>query len=348
MFKNLPIIISLSLLVLFLASFCLALTAEDRPLEVPLPEIGSESGITATPLLPDYIKYIFNFAVVICGFVAFGVLVMGGVRYVASAGNPSTMSDANGQMLAGIMGLVIILGSWLILNTINPQLKVINLEYKESELVDEGTAEVLLCKDSGTENCKLFQRSVSTLGEINGQVNYIRFNNTEGITYGAVLHSKQNWQGNCVVCLESGCNIEKANGGYSITVFRQGDGGGGGGVAVTLYEVDSYNELCGTECKNSCSGFGEICGEKCIGWQDWLPDWTWRGGKCWPFNAGAYETTNIGLLEKVRSFYINEKGKYLVVRFDKTNFEGNCEVHRYSSMNIGAQVVKSLKVIPIK
>ena len=340
MFKKLSIIVLFSFFIL-LAGFCLAEEEGARPLEVPLPEIGSESAINTAPLLPAYIKYIFNFAVIICGFIAFGVLVVGGIRYLASAGDPSTMSDANSQMISGIMGLVIILGSYLILATINPQLKMISVEYQKPELTAEGVAQVLLCKDSGEENCKLFQQSSSSLGDMNGQVKYIRFNNTEDMKYGAVLHSKPNWQGSCVVCLESGCDISKANGGYSITVFAQGTGGGGN--AVTLYEVDSYNELCGTECKNNCSGFGAICGDDCVGWQWWKLDFM-RGGQCWPFNAGSYSSANIR--DKVRSLYIN--GRYLVARFDQAGFGGNCEVHRYSSMNIGAQVVKSLKVISIR
>jgi len=342
MFRKLSIIVLFSLF-LVLVGFCLAQEegTSTRPLEVPLPEIGSESAITNTPLLPAYVKYIFNFAIFICGFVSFGVLVLGGVRYLASAGNPTSMSDANSQMLSAIMGLVLILGSYLILTTINPQLKIISVEYREAGLTAEGVAQVLLCKDSGTENCQLFQQSSSSLGDMNGQVTYVRFNNTEDIKYGAILHSKANWQGSCVVCLDTGCDISKANGGYSITVFVQGTGGAGN--AVTLYEVDSYNELCDTKCKNTCSGFGTECGDNCVGWQWWLFDFM-RGGKCWPFSAGSYSSTNIG--DKVRSLYIN--GKYLVARFDQAGFNGNCEVHRYSSMNIGAQYIRSLKAIPIR
>lgn len=345
MFKNkkLLIIILCSVLVLSFVGFHFVQGAE-RPLEVPLPEIGLESGITTTPLLPDYVKYIFNFAMLICGFVAFGALVIGGVRYTASAGNSSTISDANNQMLSGVMGLVIILGSWLILTTINPELKIISVEYKEAEIVSEGIADISLCTnvltEEGEEDCRPFHQSASTLGDFNGRVAYVKINNTEDMQYGAVLHSKTNWQGSCVVCLESNCDISKANGGYSITVFVTGDGGGGSGV--TLYEADSYNELCGTECKNACSGFGSVCGEDCVGWQWWIFS-DMRGGKCWPFSSSAASTN---ITDNVRSFYIN--GRYLVARFDQENFNGNCEVHRYSSMNIGAQTIKSLKVIPLK
>ncbi|MBL7142386.1 MAG: hypothetical protein ISS83_01905 [Candidatus Pacebacteria bacterium] len=349
MFKKLSIITLFSLLILFLAGFCLAQTAQDRPLEVPLPAIGSESAINTTPLLPAYVKYIFNFAVVICGFIAFAVLVLGGVRYVASAGNPSTMSDANSQMLSGIMGLVIILGSYLILNTINPQLKTISVEYKGSDLVAVGTAEVLLCKNAGDEekDCKLVQRDATSLDAFDGKVNDVRFKNAGDIQYGAVLFSKSNYQGNCVVCLETGCNVAQADGGYSIKVFTKGSGGDGtgGSNTVVLYEADDYNKQCGADCYQQCNGLGDTCGIFCAGWS--VFPWEYlRGAKCWPFGAGPYADTRIGITEKVRSLSI-DKG-YLLVAFDHGNFTGNCEVYRTSRPVIGAQVIKSIKVIPLK
>jgi len=349
MFRRLSIIALSVFLVLFFSSFCLAQTAKDRPLEVPLPAIGPDSEITTTPLLPDYIRYIFNFAVIICGFISFGVLVLGGVRYLASAGNPSTISDANSQMLSGIMGLVIILGSWLILNTINPELKKISIEYQKAELTDVGTAEVLLCKSSGDEekDCKLVQRDASSLGDFDGKVGYVKFKETKDLQYGAVLFSKANYQGNCVVCLQGGCDVSQANGGYSIKVFTKGSGGEGAGGTNTavLYETDNYNEQCGPDCYQKCTNSGGMCGSFCAGWSILNWELNWRGAKCWSFEAGSYADTGVGL-EKVRSLSV-AKG-YLLVAFDKGNYTGNCEVYRTSRPVIGAQVIKSVKVIPVR
>ncbi|HXK31942.1 MAG TPA: pilin [Candidatus Paceibacterota bacterium] len=348
MFKRISIIILFALLILFFASFCLAQTAQDRPLEVTLPAIGADSEITTTPLLPNCIRYIFNLAVIICGFISFGVLVLGGVRYIVSAGNPSTMSDANSQMLSGIMGLVIILGSWLILNTINPELKKISVEYKPSELTDIGIAEVLLCKSAGDEekDCKLVQRDASTLGDFDGKVGYVKFKEAKDLQYGAVLFSKADFQGNCVVCLGEGCNIAQADGGYSIKVFTMGsDGGTGGEDTVILYEADDYNKQCGPDCYQQCPSRDASCGSFCIGFDifGWEPKI--RGAKCWTFSADSSDT-GIGITEKVRSLSMAKD--YLVVAFDHGNFTGNCEVYRTSRPAIGAQTIKSIKVIPLK
>ena len=116
--------------VLATAGFCLA---EDRKLEIQYPIIGDTTAPAyVTTLLPDYIKYIFYLAIAISGLLAFGALIYGGIRWLTSAGNTASMSDAKDQIFAGILGLVVLLSSWLFLNTINPQLVVL----KNPEIAD--------------------------------------------------------------------------------------------------------------------------------------------------------------------------------------------------------------------
>ena len=111
---------------LFFTSFCFAV---DRRVEFPYPTIPG----TTTPtfitknLLPDYVKYIFNLTVAISGLIAFGVLIIAGVRHITSAGNPSTMKDAQDQIFSAFLGLLILLCAWIILTTINPQLVILEL-----------------------------------------------------------------------------------------------------------------------------------------------------------------------------------------------------------------------------
>lgn len=59
-------------------------------------------------------------------FVAFGVIIFAGFLYVTSAGNSTKVSEAKKWIIAGISGLIILLSSYLLLNTINPELT--NLE----------------------------------------------------------------------------------------------------------------------------------------------------------------------------------------------------------------------------
>lgn len=65
---------------------------------------------------------------------ALGVLIFGGILYTISAGNASRQDDAKSWLLGAVMGIFILFGSYLILNTINPELtKLKNLELVVNE-----------------------------------------------------------------------------------------------------------------------------------------------------------------------------------------------------------------------
>ncbi len=105
------------------ASFVLA----ERQLEVTYPEIGGITPTTTTISLPQYVKYIFNFSIGISILITIAVLIYAGFRYLTSAGSATAMADAKERIGAAILGLLVILGSYLILTTINPQLVFLNL-----------------------------------------------------------------------------------------------------------------------------------------------------------------------------------------------------------------------------
>jgi hypothetical protein len=69
----------------------------------------------------------YQFALMIGGVLAFGVVVYGGVKYMASAGNPSGQSDAKEWIGSALLGLLLLVGVYLILSVINPQLLNLNL-----------------------------------------------------------------------------------------------------------------------------------------------------------------------------------------------------------------------------
>ncbi len=327
------------LIILILAVFLLADFALARDLEVPLPETGDGS-ITTTPILPDYVKYVFNFSIGIAGLIAFLMLVYGGFRYLTSAGNPSAMSGANDQIFAGLIGLVVILGSWMLLTTINPQLMVINPQLEEPGLVIGETPGVYLCAG---EKCQLFNSSQSFVSEeLNDKVTSIKFSNAEGVKYGAVLHRDKYYRGRCSVCLDDSCNLPNVGGISSIHVFIQADFSPGKGV--TLYEVENYNRRCGEECYQTCPP--SPCGENCSGLIPVNP------GLCWgPFTA---EQPSLNTSEEVWSIEINEEGKWLAALFRGSGYEDECEVFTISDQDtevdnyIGRKSIGSLKVFPIK
>lgn len=115
----------LLLFILLLPHYILA----DKGLETVYPTIGKSTfTITGTSTFTQYIKYIYKFTIWIAGILVVLLLVGGGISYMGSAGNPSKMNDAKARILAALVGLGIILISWLISNTINPQLNVLKIE----------------------------------------------------------------------------------------------------------------------------------------------------------------------------------------------------------------------------
>jgi len=110
-----------SFLLVFFSGFCFA----DRELELVYPELVGipdvKTPTVATTILTDFVKYVFTLFISIAGLLAFGALIYGGFRYLTSAGDPSKMGDGKDQVMAGLFGLIILLSSYLILNTIDPR-----------------------------------------------------------------------------------------------------------------------------------------------------------------------------------------------------------------------------------
>lgn len=225
--------------------------AQERTLEVPLPGIGGEPGITTTPFLPDYIKYIFNFTLGIGGLIVFGVLLYSGFNFLTSVGNPSKMADSKDRIFSALLGLVVLLGSWLLLTTINPELIKINPANLPSGLTAGSLPGVYLCKSAtslvSSTDCQLFLESRPELGKLNDQVGYIIFKNPDPpdtTQYGAVLHENPYFKGTCQIYTSDGLVREgkgddraiptgKAS---SVTLFTQGTVRRG----ITVYEDKEY------------------------------------------------------------------------------------------------------------
>jgi hypothetical protein len=79
-------------------------------------------GMTEAPEnIGDYFNKIFLLAIGLCGALAVIMIVIGGVQYM---GNDSIFgkTEAKSRILASVLGLLIALGSYALLNTINPDL----------------------------------------------------------------------------------------------------------------------------------------------------------------------------------------------------------------------------------
>jgi len=75
--------------------------------------------------LSGLIFYLFTFAVSIVGIVAFGAIIYAGVMLMMSGARPQLRMDAKNRLRNVILGIALLLGSVIILNTINPELSLI-------------------------------------------------------------------------------------------------------------------------------------------------------------------------------------------------------------------------------
>lgn len=108
-----------------MALFFLFLPSIAFTLEIKYPTLsvgGKEFTITEGAELQDLILFLYYLALASGGILALAMLIFGGVRYFTSFGNPTVMKGALGQIFSALSGLLILLSSWLILNTISPEL----------------------------------------------------------------------------------------------------------------------------------------------------------------------------------------------------------------------------------
>ena len=114
---------------IFLLTFPLPAFALELQLDWPtitLPGIGTFD-IEDITLLHDVARYFYYAFVILGGVVGFIGIIIGGIRWLTSAGNPVAISQSKKQISASFLGLLIILFSWLILYTIDPHLVIFPL-----------------------------------------------------------------------------------------------------------------------------------------------------------------------------------------------------------------------------
>jgi hypothetical protein len=83
--------------------------------------------LTPTTPLPLLVQYFYEWGIALGGLAAFISLVIGGFQYLTSMGEPARLAEAKDRIRSAFFGLILLLGSWLILNTINPQLTTLRL-----------------------------------------------------------------------------------------------------------------------------------------------------------------------------------------------------------------------------
>ena len=96
-------------------------------LEAKYPKIMGLS-IDNNSKLPEYAKYFFNIGMAVAGALAVLVIVFGGIYYLVSFGRGKFVNEGKEWIKAGILGLLLIVCSYLMAYTINPYLVVFDLK----------------------------------------------------------------------------------------------------------------------------------------------------------------------------------------------------------------------------
>ncbi|PKM88259.1 hypothetical protein CVU83_01955 [Candidatus Falkowbacteria bacterium HGW-Falkowbacteria-2] len=75
-----------------------------------------------TSYIGEFIKGFYDYGLGIGGILAAVVLMAGGILWLTSAGSSDTVGKAKNLIIGSISGLLLLVGAWFMLNTINPAL----------------------------------------------------------------------------------------------------------------------------------------------------------------------------------------------------------------------------------
>lgn len=109
---------------------------EGAPTSGPAPSGGDAGPVQAGPValevtigdyasavnIPSYVAALYRYGLGVGVTLAMVMVVIGGFQYMTARGNPSAIGAARGRITNAILGLLLLLGSFTLLQTINPEL----------------------------------------------------------------------------------------------------------------------------------------------------------------------------------------------------------------------------------
>lgn len=126
----------------------------------PLPFPGLDGG--GTPNLETYLQGIFRMLLIVAVVLSVIMIVIAGFQYVASSANPQGKGEARKRLSGALIGLVLALGSWLLLDTVNPNFAS-NLSITIPKVSLAGDADVQPSSFTGGITAFSIQQDVSSL-----------------------------------------------------------------------------------------------------------------------------------------------------------------------------------------
>lgn len=99
---------------MLLPSIMLKLLADTEKIELK-PGQGSGFENLGNLTIPSLVSGLIKLVVVIAAIVFFFILVIGGIRWIASGGDKAQTEAAKNQITAALVGLVIVFAAWAIM-----------------------------------------------------------------------------------------------------------------------------------------------------------------------------------------------------------------------------------------
>ncbi|MFW0862088.1 MAG: pilin [Candidatus Komeilibacteria bacterium] len=125
--KTIPLLIFVFSLVVLIATPALASNSTQIQF-IPSTTIPGSDFVAGSAIdinsgsLGQYILAIYNYGIGLVAVLAVVMIMFGGYKWIFAAGNASSIGSAKSTIISALVGLVLALGSYLLLNTINPAL----------------------------------------------------------------------------------------------------------------------------------------------------------------------------------------------------------------------------------
>lgn len=184
---------------------CLAQT-----LEIDYPTLPTGETISPGTSLPPYLKYMFSLGIWIGFAAAILSLIVAGIFYLLSPAKPEFRAKAKDRITGVVSGLILLLTTYLIITTINPELSI----FKELDVkkIPEPTPRVIIpsgvyfyeenncpAPPKGTIPVAPFYKNIEDFGTVKNSIKSAKITQdyTNGFYYISVLYDLINFQGGC-------------------------------------------------------------------------------------------------------------------------------------------------------
>jgi len=117
------------------------------------------NGKTEVKDLGEYFKLIYSYLVGIAGVIAAVLIVKGGFEYITAGGASDKISAAKKTIGSAVFGLLLVLASYMLLNTVNPDL--VHLRLPNVYMVRKIALGADWCKDADSSSDKKFADATS-------------------------------------------------------------------------------------------------------------------------------------------------------------------------------------------